>query len=98
MLKKIIMRLLLTILFAFVGTLGGFGFLEATGLRGDSETMLTPIIWGFWLGGAFGLLVPARLFRRTTRPADGEAGSAIHAGQRNRTGQQRGTTGPRVPQ
>jgi hypothetical protein len=69
MLKKIIMRLLLTVLFAFMGTLGGFGFVLVTGLRGDSETILTPMVWGFWLGGVFGLLIPGRLFRRTTRPA-----------------------------
>ena len=85
MLKKIIMRFLLTVLFAFIGTLGGFGFLAVTGLRGDSETMLTPIVWGFWLGGVCGLLIPGRLFRGTTRPADGEAGAAIDAGPRNRT-------------
>ncbi len=67
MLKKIIVRLLLTVLSAFIGTLGGFGFVLVTGLRGDSETILTPIIWGFWLGGVFGLLVPGRLFRGTTK-------------------------------
>ena len=69
MLKKIIMRLLLIALFAFIGTLGGFGFLAATGLRGDSETMLTPIVWGFWLGGILGCLIPRRWFRGTTRLA-----------------------------
>jgi uncharacterized membrane protein YuzA (DUF378 family) len=95
MLKKALMRLLLTILSAFIGMLGGFGFLVVTNLRGDSETMLTPIVWGFWLGGAFGLLVPGTLFRGTTRPADGEAASALDAGQRNATCQPRETTGLR---
>jgi len=93
MLKKIIMRLLLIVFSAFIGTLGGCGFLAITDLRGDSETMLTPIVWGLWLGGVFGLLVPGRLFRGTTRPADGEAGSAIDAGQRNTTYQQREARG-----
>jgi hypothetical protein len=95
MLRKIIVRLLLIVLFAFIGTLGGCGFLAVTDLRGDSETMPTPIVWGLWLGAAFGLLVPGRWFRGTTRPADGQAGSAIDTGHGNTTHQQRETTGLR---
>ena len=95
MLKKIVVRLLLTVLFAFIGTLGGFGFLAVTGLRGDSETMLTPIVWGFWLGGLCGLLFPWRGSPRTTQPPETEAGSAGDAGQRNITSAQRETTGLR---
>jgi len=91
MLKKILIRLLSVVLFAFIGTLAGFVFLAVTGLRGDSETMLAPIGWGFWLGGVFGLSIPGMLSRGTTRPPNGEARSAIDAGQRNATHQQRVT-------
>ncbi len=73
LLLTVLFRLLLTVLFAFIGALGGCGFVAVTGLRGDSETMLTPIVWGFWLGGVFGFLIPGMLSRGTTRPADGEA-------------------------
>ncbi len=40
MLKKILMRLVLTVLFAFIGTLGGFGFLIVTDLRGESGDII----------------------------------------------------------
>ncbi len=86
MLKKILIRLLSTVFFAFIGAIVGFVFLAVIGLRGDSETILTPIIWSFWLGAAFGFFIPGLLSRGTKRPPSREARLAIDAGLRKSTG------------